>query len=120
MPASSLTNDTRVPPQASALGLGILTVGLVAVVLIAKPWESPDVLRSYALWGVLVGVVALSWLAGSSFKVAEQWEKAVVLRFGAYRGLRGPGCFFIIPIVEYVSHHVDQRIRARQSRPRRH
>jgi regulator of protease activity HflC (stomatin/prohibitin superfamily) len=37
-----------------------------------------------------------------------------VLRFGAYRGLRGPGFFFIIPIVEYIPYHVDQRIRARQ------
>jgi regulator of protease activity HflC (stomatin/prohibitin superfamily) len=47
-------------------------------------------------------------------KIAEQWERAVVLRFGAYQGLRGPGFFFIIPVLEYISHHVDQRIRARQ------
>lgn len=46
-----------------------------------------------------------------SVKVAQQWEKAVVLRFGKFVGLRGPGLFFIIPIVDVVSHLVDQRLR---------
>ena len=44
-------------------------------------------------------------------KVADQWEKAAVLRFGRYRGLRGPGLFFVIPVVEKISRYVDQRIR---------
>ncbi|HEX7830924.1 MAG TPA: slipin family protein, partial [Thermoanaerobaculia bacterium] len=44
-------------------------------------------------------------------KVANQWEKAVVLRFGKMRGLKGPGLFFIIPIVDEISHLIDQRMR---------
>jgi regulator of protease activity HflC (stomatin/prohibitin superfamily) len=43
--------------------------------------------------------------------VANQWEKFAVLRFGRYRGLRGPGLFHIIPIVDTVSRTVDQRVR---------
>jgi hypothetical protein len=43
--------------------------------------------------------------------VAQQWEKAAVLRLGVYRGLRGPGFFMIIPIIETVSSFIDQRIR---------
>ena len=46
-----------------------------------------------------------------SIKVASQWEKCAVLRFGRYRGLRGPGLFFIIPIVDTISTYVDQRMR---------
>jgi regulator of protease activity HflC (stomatin/prohibitin superfamily) len=46
-----------------------------------------------------------------SIKVADQWEKAAVLRFGRYRGLRGPGLYFVIPIVDKISVYVDQRIR---------
>ena len=114
MNASLLTNDTRTPPQATVLSLGIWVVGTAAVVLIARPWRHPEVFRSLVFWGLLVGTMVAAWLMGSSLKICEQWERAVVLRFGAYRGLRGPGFFFIIPVVEYISHHVDQRIRARQ------
>jgi len=109
-----LTYDTRFPPQAIVLGLGVLVVGTAAVALVCKPWQ-PDVgVHGLAFWGPLIAVVFVSWFIGNSLKVAEQWERAVVLRFGAYRGLRGPGFFFIIPIVEYIAYHVDQRIRARQ------
>ena len=56
--------------------------------------------------GALVGVYFLF-----AIKVVDQWEKVAVLRFGKYRGLRGPGLFFIIPIVETLSRYVDQRVR---------
>ena len=46
-----------------------------------------------------------------SIKVAAQWQKVVVLRFGRYRGLRGPGLFTIVPVVDSVSLFVDQRVR---------
>jgi regulator of protease activity HflC (stomatin/prohibitin superfamily) len=57
--------------------------------------------------GLLVGCYVLFAL-----KIADQWEKAVVLRFGRYRGLRGPGLFWIIPVVDAIAHLVDQRVRA--------
>jgi regulator of protease activity HflC (stomatin/prohibitin superfamily) len=47
----------------------------------------------------------------SSIKYADQWEKAVVLRMGKYRGLRGPGMFFMVPIIDRISYHIDQRLR---------
>ncbi len=46
-----------------------------------------------------------------SVKVADQWEKAAVLRLGRYVGLRGPGIFHIIPLIERLSGFVDQRVR---------
>ncbi len=46
-----------------------------------------------------------------SIRVADQWEKAAVLRLGRYKGLRGPGLFFIIPVIDRISAFVDQRIR---------
>jgi len=46
-----------------------------------------------------------------SIKVADQWEKVVVLRLGRYRGLRGPGMFHVIPLVDTLSRYVDQRVR---------
>jgi len=45
-----------------------------------------------------------------AFKIANQWEKAVVLRLGKYRGLKGPGAFWIIPLVDTVAAWVDHRV----------
>jgi regulator of protease activity HflC (stomatin/prohibitin superfamily) len=58
------------------------------------------------LVGVLIGVYFLF-----AIKVIDQWEKVAVLRFGRYRGLRGPGLIFIIPVLERLSRFVDQRVR---------
>jgi len=56
--------------------------------------------------GLLIGVYLLL-----SIKVADQWEKVAVLRLGRYVGLRGPGLFHVIPIVDRLSRYVDQRVR---------
>jgi regulator of protease activity HflC (stomatin/prohibitin superfamily) len=60
-------------------------------------------------------IAVVSALAGLYFLfaivVVDQWEKVAVLRFGRYRGLRGPGLFLIIPIVDTLSRYVDQRVR---------
>ena len=56
--------------------------------------------------GMLVGVYFLF-----AIKVAAQWEKVALLRFGRYVGLRGPGIFTIIPVVDTLSRYVDQRVR---------
>lgn len=56
--------------------------------------------------GLLVGAYFLF-----SIKVANQWEKVAVLRMGRYVGLRGPGLFHIIPVVDRLSSFVDQRVR---------
>jgi regulator of protease activity HflC (stomatin/prohibitin superfamily) len=47
-----------------------------------------------------------------SIKIAKQWEKAVVLRLGRYRGLEGPGFFMLIPVIDAIQRFVDQRVRA--------
>jgi len=58
------------------------------------------------LGGVVIGLYFLL-----SIRVAEQWEKAAVLRLGRYIGLRGPGIFMIIPVIDEISLYVDQRVR---------
>jgi regulator of protease activity HflC (stomatin/prohibitin superfamily) len=46
-----------------------------------------------------------------AIKVVKQWEKVALLRLGRYVGLRGPGIFHIIPVLETLSPVVDQRVR---------
>jgi regulator of protease activity HflC (stomatin/prohibitin superfamily) len=64
--------------------------------------------RVFICWFVVFILISLFCL---SLKTADQWEKAVVLRFGKYRGLKGPGFFFIIPFVEQIDKFIDQRVR---------
>ena len=58
--------------------------------------------------GAIFLLVAL--LVSSSIKIADQWEKAVVLRLGRFQSLRGPGLFFIIPIIDTVAYWIDIRV----------
>ena len=60
---------------------------------------------------IAVASLAIGVYSLFAIKVVDQWEKVAVLRFGKYRGLRGPGLFLIIPIVETLSRYVDQRVR---------
>jgi regulator of protease activity HflC (stomatin/prohibitin superfamily) len=84
--------------EGAVLFLAIFAAGVTASALTDT--------RVWAIAGALIGVYFLL-----SVRVADQWEKAAVLRLGRYKGLRGPGLFFIIPVVDKISGFVDQRIR---------
>jgi regulator of protease activity HflC (stomatin/prohibitin superfamily) len=56
----------------------------------------------------LVMLVGLFFMFG--LKIASQWEKAVVLRMGKFRGLSGPGMFWILPIVDNIARWIDHRV----------
>jgi regulator of protease activity HflC (stomatin/prohibitin superfamily) len=61
-------------------------------------------------FGLIAGLLPGLYLL-FSIRVADQWERVAVLRFGKYIGLRGPGLFHMIPIVDTISRYVDQRVR---------
>ncbi len=72
-------------------------------------------LVSYLAFGDIgVVAVAVAFLAGlamlSSAHIALEWERMVILRFGRFSRVSGPGLFFTIPLIEYCSLRVDQRI----------
>jgi regulator of protease activity HflC (stomatin/prohibitin superfamily) len=54
-------------------------------------------------------MILLGALVMPAAKIAQQWERAVVMRFGRFIGLRGPGLFWIVPFVDHVSSWIDQR-----------
>ena len=60
---------------------------------------------------ILVFLLIFSVFIASSINIANQWEKAVVLRMGKYKGLKGPGLFIIIPIIDRIDNYIDQRVR---------
>ena len=81
-------------------------------VLVAAGFAGLGALSFFAAHSVtaLLGAVAIGLLAAPAPQVAKQWERAVVLRMGRYRGLRGPGLFWIVPLVDTISAWVDQRV----------
>src|SRR6516165_12369931 len=86
--------------------LVVITVGLAAFVGMANP-----------VLGIAIAVagVVLSALSAAAIKVANQWERALVLRLGKFRGTRGPGLFCIVPIVDRIR-LVDTRVLAESIR----
>jgi regulator of protease activity HflC (stomatin/prohibitin superfamily) len=72
-------------------------VGVVVTVLSGSP--------AWAAIAVVTGVIA-----ALSPRVAQQWERAVVLRLGRFVGLRGPGLFWIVPLIDSVARSIDQRV----------
>jgi regulator of protease activity HflC (stomatin/prohibitin superfamily) len=77
--------------------LVFLVGGLVPTILTQNP--------VFAIAGMILGPIMMQ-----SPKVAKQWEKGVVLRLGKFVGLRGPGLFWIVPLIDTVSLWIDQRV----------
>ena len=59
---------------------------------------------------IAVGALVLAVIASSSIKTADQWDRTIVLRLGRFRSMKGPGLFFIIPIIETVPYWIDTRV----------
>ena len=86
----------RINVVAIALLLGAVAIGAIASLLVRNPIPLGLML--------IVGAVLMQ-----SPRIAQQWERAVVLRLGRFVGLRGPGLFWVLPFVDRVSSWIDQR-----------
>jgi len=85
--------------------LSILLLGFIVNRFVQNDWFTfnlPTVLIT-----VFLGVYTLFGL-----KIAKEWERVLVLRLGKFSRLRGPGMFFIIPLIDNIAQVVDMRIRA--------
>ena len=102
--ATNMTSSTRTSDSqaVSSEGVVVFVFCLLAGVGVSAMAKSPVGL----LLGAIVGLYFML-----SIKVANQWDKAAVLRLGKYKGLRGPGLFLIVPVIEKISGYVDQRVR---------
>jgi regulator of protease activity HflC (stomatin/prohibitin superfamily) len=89
----------------SGTGFNVVSVSMLVVSLLIGAALSAVVGNPIpAIVFTLIGVVLMA-----APKIAQQWERAVVLRFGRYVGLRGPGLFWVVPFVDRVSSVIDQR-----------
>ncbi len=88
----------RVSTPGTAAAMGFAVAGAILAQMTGR--------AAPAVAGALVGVYLFL-----SVKVADPWEKCAVLRFGKFHGLRGPGMFRIVPIIDRVAAVVDERVR---------
>jgi len=70
------------------------------------------ILLSIATLNVLPGIMILilAVIAASMIKIADQWERAIILRLGKYHRTKGPGFFTIIPIIDSIPYWIDLRV----------
>ena len=61
-------------------------------------------------FAVAIGSFVLAVIVASATKIANQWEKTIVLRLGRFLAMKGPGIFFIIPIIDTVPYWIDIRV----------
>jgi regulator of protease activity HflC (stomatin/prohibitin superfamily) len=95
----------RIPSIAIALGTIVAIASIPLGILSEKAGMRDD-----ATAGIVIAVNLVALYLLFAVKIADQWEKAVVLRLGKFRGLRGPGWFWVIPVIDRVSIWIDHRV----------
>ncbi len=113
---SGLTREYKATTQleAEAASLNWVAALATAVVVLAGAGLNRLIEGTWQQWNIyiIIGTALVANICFFGIKIANQWERAVVLRLGKFRSLKGPGPFFIIPIIETVVRSVDMRIRS--------
>ncbi|HCB01994.1 MAG TPA: peptidase [Anaerolineae bacterium] len=101
---SKKQNDQHIPPIAGTL-FGVLLLIAVLGAVIGDGKYSDAILGTWvSMWTIIATYILFA------LKVASQWEKAIVLRLGKFTGLKGPGLFWIVPIVDTIATWIDHRV----------
>jgi regulator of protease activity HflC (stomatin/prohibitin superfamily) len=60
--------------------------------------------------GILIFTLIIATIVSTAIKIADQWEKAIILRLGEFLAIKGPGLFFIIPVIDQIPYWIDIRV----------
>ncbi len=96
--------DMHIPAPAILVYVVVVAVAVIGALIMDK--QVPELI--IAIYVIVLMIIGLYFMF--AIKVARQWEKAVMLRFGKFRGLRGPGMFWMVPIMDSASSWIDQRV----------
>ncbi|MGE5463021.1 MAG: slipin family protein [Syntrophothermus sp.] len=105
---STMQKKQKEDPHIPGMAWAIFGVLLAAAILGALLMDGSVPDAGIGLYVTVLLLTAAYVLYG--LKVASQWEKAVVLRLGKIRGLRGPGLFWIVPILDTIPSWIDHRV----------
>jgi len=77
---------------------------------VALAYARYGVAATWEVAGISIGAFVLALLVSAAIQIADQWDRAVILRLGQFHSLRGPGLFFIIPIIDAIPFWIDTRV----------
>ncbi len=97
--------DRHISPIAAMLFGVFILVGIIGRAIMGTYGVSANWLSLWVAANTLIGIYVLFAL-----KVASQWEKGVVLRLGKFRGLYGPGLFWMVPLIDTIPSWIDHRV----------
>ena len=98
-------DNYRLNSVALVASLVVIGLGVLGAILLDNQGTNSVITGTYFTFLLIIGLYILNAL-----KIAAQWEKVVILRFGKFRGLAGPGIFWIIPIAETTARWIDHRV----------
>ncbi len=90
--------------------LSNLVFGVILLVGLAFAYGAFAVEARATSLVIAVGALIVALAVSYAIRIADQWERVVVLRLGRFRSLEGPGLFFIVPIVETAPYWIDTRV----------
>jgi len=99
------TNNMRISNIALTITIFLILLSALAALAMSTA-AIPDMWIGITLTVFILAAVYILY----ALKVAQQWEKAVVLRLGKFKGLRGPGVFWIIPVLDSTPNWIDHRV----------
>jgi regulator of protease activity HflC (stomatin/prohibitin superfamily) len=101
------------PPQVDNVhvnGIAVLLFIICMTVGVGFAIAKDGIWTDLQIMLVFLPLMLLGFLLMFSFKIAQQWEKAVVLRFGKFRALKGPGMFWLLPLIDATPRWIDHRV----------
>jgi len=104
-PKAVKTDTLRISNIALVITIFLILLSLLAVIAMSAA-AIPDIWIGITLTIFILAAVYILY----ALKVAQQWEKAVVLRLGKIKGLSGPGVFWIIPVLDSTPYWIDHRV----------
>jgi regulator of protease activity HflC (stomatin/prohibitin superfamily) len=93
----------------NGISMLILIIFIVGATIAAVIMDTQGT-KDWVILTIFGPVILVGFILFFAIQVARQWEKAVVLRMGRIRGLKGPGLFWIIPILDTITTWIDQRV----------
>lgn len=101
---TSSAKDQHISAVAITMFIVLMIVAMIGAILMDGK------VSDWVIGGYVLGLILIGSLLMYSLKIANQWEKAVVLRLGKFKALEGPGLFWIIPMIDMIPTWVDHRV----------
>jgi len=103
--SNKLKSNLRISGVGGFLFAVIFVLAIIGVAIMDLNGVSESISVTFLVIMILIGIYILL-----AVQIASQWEKAVVLRLGKFHNLKGPGLFWIVPIVDTVVNWIDHRV----------